>query len=233
MTLNKTLLLTAMGLLGISCAAGAQQLLYGNESATYSGGVPIAPDPVYQSFSTGNSAVELSSLTLEGAVSNPLDGGSITVALFADNSTDPAATPLEKIATIADSSLTTYLNAFAVPVSGPQVTLAPDTRYWIGIYGTNSVASSFEWQDILQSANPNAYGVSGQYGKAYGYVFPDPTIVDGYALAPFEMQILGTKAAAAPEIDAATALIALTLLAGAFAVLRDRRQTPGNQSPSF
>lgn len=233
MILDKMLLLTAMGLLGMSGAAGAQQLLYGNESGTYSGGVAIAGDPVYQSFSTGNSAVELSSLALEGAVINPADGGSITVALFADNSTAPAAAPLEKIATIADSSLTTYLNGFTVPLSGPQVTLAPDTRYWIGIYETNSVASSFEWQNILPSANPNAYGVSGQYGKAYGYVFPEPTTVDGYTFAPFEMQVLGTKATAAPEIDAATALIALTLLAGGFAVIRGRRQTPGNQSPSF
>jgi hypothetical protein len=189
-------LLSSLALLGLSMSASAEQGVYSNLTGDYedTGSFPVAGNPLFQSFTTGSSVTELSSLTLEGAAITPSDGGSIGVALFADNSTSPAAAALETIATIADSTLADYLNAFTVSLPSSQVALAPDTRYWIGVYDASPslLSSSFIWGEIAPTFNPDAIGVAGQYAETYGSTYPIPTTFDGTTYGGFEMQLAVT-----------------------------------------
>jgi hypothetical protein len=54
------------------------------------------------------------------------------------------------------------------------------------------LSSSFIWGEIAPNFNPNATGVAGQYGEAYGEVYPEPITVDGTTYGGFEMQLAVT-----------------------------------------
>jgi hypothetical protein len=210
--------LATAGYLGFCANANASVSLFESLTGTPEDAVPVSPafdgDPAYQSFSTGSQAVTLSGLDLIGWVGSLTDGGSMSIALYASNSTAPAATPLDVLGTFADSSLTTYLNGFSVPVAGLDIQLAADTRYWIGIYDSSApgYSSSFDWGERFN--NSDTVGATGQYTGIYGGVIPDPySLVDDgttYNFGPMDMAVTGVVTGSVPE-PATLGLLALGL----------------------
>jgi PEP-CTERM motif len=200
---KQALTLAAVGYLAFCATANATVVsLFGSLTGTPEDQAPVSPalggDPAYQSFSTGGRAVTLSELDLVGWVTNLTDGGSMSIALYASNSTAPAASPLDILGTFADSSLTTYLNGFSVPVAGLDIHLAADTRYWIGIYDSSApgYSSSFVWGERFN--NSDTVGATGQYTGIYGQVIPDPySFFDAsngttYDFGPMDMGVTGS-----------------------------------------
>jgi hypothetical protein len=176
----------------------------------------LGGDPAYQSFSTGSQPVTLSGLELVGWVGNLTDGGSMSIALYANNATVPASSPLDILGTFADSSLTTYLNGFSAPVAGLDIQLAADTRYWIGIDDSSApgYSSSFVWGERFD--NSDTVGATGQYTGIYGQVIPDPdSYFDAgngttYNFGPMDMAVTGVITGSVPE-PATLGLLALGL----------------------
>lgn len=212
--------LAGVGYLAFCATANATVSLFGSLTGTPEDAVPVSPalggDPAYQSFSTGSQAVTLSGLELVGWANNLTDGGSMSIALYASNSTAPAAAPLDILGTFADSSLTTYLNGFSVPVAGLDIQLAADTRYWIGIYDSSApgYSSSFDWGERFD--NSDTVGATGQYTGIYGQVIPDPySFFDAsndttYNFGPMDMAVTGVVTGSVPE-PATLGLLALGL----------------------
>lgn len=214
------LALAAVGYLAFCATANATVSLFGSLTGTPENAVTVSPalggDPAYQSFSTGSQPVTLSGLDLVGWVGNLTDGGSMSIALYANNSTGPAPTPLDTLGTFTDSSLTTSLNGFSVPVAGLDIQLAADTRYWIGIYDSSApgYSSSFVWGERFD--NSDTVGAAGQYTGIYGQVIPDPySFFDAsngttYDFGPMDMAVTGVVTGSVPE-PATLGLLALGL----------------------
>jgi hypothetical protein len=213
--------LATVGYLGFCATANASVSLFESLTGTPEDAVPVSPaadgDPAYQSFSTGSQAVTLSGLDLVGWVGSLTDGGSMSIALYASNSTAPAATPLDVLGTYADSSLTTYLNGFSVPVAGLDIQLAADTRYWIGIYDSSApgYSSSFDWGERFD--NSDTVGATGQYTGIYGQVVPDPySFFDAsndttYYFGPMDMAVSGVITGGSVPEPATLGLLGLGL----------------------
>jgi hypothetical protein len=201
------MILAAVGYLALGATANASVTLFQSLTGTPENGAIVSPslggDPAYQSFSTGSQAVTLSSLDLIGWVNSLTDGGSMSVALYASNSAAPAASALDILGTFTDSSLTTYLNGFSVPVAGLDIQLAADTRYWIGIYDSSAPgdSSSFIWGERFD--NSDTVGATGQYTGINGVVIPDPYVLsyDGgtYDFGPMDMAVTGSVTGSVPE----------------------------------
>ena len=225
---KEVIALAAAGCLTLGAAAHAGEVsLFESLTGTPEDGASVSPSlggaPAYQSFSTGSQAVTLSSLDLVGWVSSLTDGGSMTISLYASNGTAPGAA-LDVLGTYADSSLELYLNGFSVPVSGLDIHLAADTRYWIGISDTPGDSSSFTWAERFD--NSNTVGATGQYTGLNGTVIPDPysLVYDGvtYNFGPMDMAVTGTTTGSSVPEPATLGLMALGLAAVGFSLRRRR-----------
>ena len=139
-------------------SAHAGTILFDNTGATGGGADPISAGEIYASFSTGSNSGVLGSLELILVASNPNDEGTISVGLYADNSTTPGS-EIVSLGTIADSSLSTTPGLFPVTLSS-NPTLSSNTRYWIGL--STSGTGKWEW-----SSNLSGTGVSGEYFYNY------------------------------------------------------------------
>ena len=164
-----------------SASAG---IIYDNISQP-TGGVAAASfinasGPLYDSFSTGDSALSLTDVQLLLAASNPGDGFSAMIVLAADNGTSPG-TLVDFLGMVADSSLTTAPTVIDLPQTGGP--LAPDTRYWVGVIASNS---SVEW--AFDSVNDGT-GVANEFNYYSGMVKANS------AFTPFQLQV----SAATPE----------------------------------
>lgn len=217
---KQVLALAAAGYLALCATANASVTLFESLTGTPENGIQVSPavggDPAYQSFSTGSQAVTLTGLALVGWVNDLTDGGSMSVALYASNANAPASSPLDVLDTFTDASLSTALSGISVPVSGLDIQLAADTRYWIGIYDSSAAgySSSFVWGERYD--NSDTYGATGQYSEIYGtiipdpYSFTDPTNGVTYNFGPMDMAISGVATGSVPE-PATLGLLALGL----------------------
>lgn len=109
--------------------------------------------PLAQSFSTGAASFSLSDLGLALAATQPGDAGSLLVTLMSNGSNGPG-TLAATLGSIADSTLSSGLSGYDLPMASP-VVLAADTVYWIELSGA---ASSAAWG---YSSDATGTGVSG------------------------------------------------------------------------
>jgi hypothetical protein len=131
--------------------------IYDNISVS-SGGLDRASvdGPLYDSFSTGSTAVDLT-LVLANLSNNGVteSGGSFSVNLYADSSASPGVL-LTTITTLPDSDLSTNIDSVGLFPASP-IPLTADTRYWIGVVGA---ASSVAWSSASDSTGT---GVTGEF----------------------------------------------------------------------
>ncbi len=194
----------ALAFLAFSVAQASAVTIYDNLSQTSGGSAEVSSQdhgPLYDSFSTGAQAVNLTDVKLLLQASTPGDGGSFLVGLYADNSTSPGSA-LATSALTPDSVLQANLAVIDFPFLQA---LAANTRYWIGVSATNSSA---QWSYDM---------TNGGIGVANEYNFYDGSVSANNAFTPYQMQV--NVKAATPE----PASWPLVLLFGAGFVLIRRR----------
>jgi hypothetical protein len=136
--------------------------------------------------------------------------GTLTVALYADNSSSPGAL-LTTIGTLDNPALGPVPADHDFPLSTPYP-LAANTRYWIGLSATPS--SDAAW---VVSSDTAGTGITTEFWDADGMVHSN-------ADPPFQMQVVGAVITAPPAAPApASLLLALVGFAGAALYLNRKR----------
>jgi hypothetical protein len=155
------------------------------------------------SFSTGVTALTLTDVQLSIESANTSDGNTFAVELLPDTgSTSPNfGAVLEAITGVADSSLTGALADYDY-VLGP-VTLAANTRYWIGLSAPGT-SSSVQW----------SYTSSQGTGSASEYFYDASIVSPNNPFGPFQMQVNISDSSAAPEPASGWLMISLTIVFG-------------------
>jgi hypothetical protein len=169
----------------VSNSASAETILYDNLSAT-SSGTDFASNigPLYDSFSTGSSAIYFDSLGLLLSASNPSDGGTFTVSGWSDNSNSPGALLIGSSPPLSDSLLSTSLSVLYL---GTGNLLAANSRYWIELSSTGSVQWSFS-SDLTGVGVANEY-----YDNSFGGVAPNnPCATQNNPCGPYQMEVIGS-----------------------------------------
>ncbi|HEY1863019.1 MAG TPA: choice-of-anchor R domain-containing protein [Roseiarcus sp.] len=183
-TFKRGLACAVLALTPFSSISANAAYLYNNNDVI-SGGTADASildnGPLGNSFSTGPGGYTLTAVDLLVLANDPGDGGSFTVSLLNDNSTQPGSTIATD--TIADSTLSTSLSIVSAPFSS--IALAANTRYWIEL---STTTGSLEWS---YSAINDGIGVGNEYNFYAGSVSANNSFT------PYQMSI-GT-ASAAPE----------------------------------
>jgi hypothetical protein len=157
-------------------------IVYNNTAAASDGQDPVQGfGPLADSFST----VGAGNLTdVQLLLSTTGITGTTTVQLLADNSKTPG-TPIETLATISDSSLSS--SPALVDVSGfAPVALTASTRYWIEL---SSSASSAFWSWSLDTSGP---------GVANEFFSNGNGVVANVGNGPYQMQVT-VSGSAVPE----------------------------------
>jgi len=196
----------------ISSAPATAAVLYDNLSAGTNGIDNIGPPspdaigPLYDSFSTLGSSFTLTQLQILVGLQGASPVGGFNVALYNDSGASTPGSLNQNIATVLDSALSS--SASVITFSSLAITLAPATRYWIGLSSTDTNAA---W---LWSNDISGPGVAGEfYSDAHG-TFSNIT-------GPYQMQISGD---AATPLPAALPLFASGLGAlGVFGWRRNRK----------
>ena len=162
--------------------AGASNaaVIYDNLYSTTKGADPVgnyngfAFGPLYDSFSTGSSSFTLQAVKvlLSG---DSTSSGSVTVALYNDNSTSPG-TVLYTIGSISDSSLSSTLTVYDFTLATSQ-NLSANTRYWIGLKTSDNSTAYWAW-----SLDQSAVGVAGEY-------YANSSGVNSNIGGPYQMQL--------------------------------------------
>ena len=208
-------------------AVYGQTVLFNDLSDTVSTYYPAGP--IYESFSTGSTAAQLTQVQVVlGLEDSP--SGTFTFALYADSSATPGGL-IQTIATEPDSYIATQGGTYTFSVS-PTIALTANTRYWIGLTGSDSEA---EWANTNSNSGS---GVSGQYTCfLYQLVVNHPSpnlrshlIEDGCyqnVVDPFLMSVTATTqaVASAPALSFG-GMLALSLMLAASAALLLRRSAP-------
>jgi len=220
------LILVSIGL--VASAASAQTVLYNNLSSPIDYYYPIGP--IYNSFSTGSTGLVLSDVKLNLEF---LDGAptGFSVGLYADSSATPG-TLIQSLGSMSDSAISGNGAVYDFPVS-PGVSLAANTRYWIGL--TTSNGSNTGW---ATTDSTSGTGVLGAW-TCFDYVLTSATTRPtakprGFPVGCFQntagsfiMEVTATApaAATAPALSFSGMLV-LTLLLAASAALFLRRSSP-------
>lgn len=148
-----TKLILAMALASFVVASGARaDELFNNLGNAGVSSDPTGSDwgPLADSFSTGSSPFDFTSLTV--ILSGTASTGSTTAYLLSDSSTTPGAI-LEEIGTISETGLSNTPTDFSLSTS---FILAPNTTYWIEL---TSADNNTLWQWTL---DPSGVGTAGQ-----------------------------------------------------------------------
>lgn len=179
----------ALGLVvtGFLPGAANASVLYDNLSAAtgvftvnFISSPPQGAGPIYDSFSTLGSPFSFMHLQLVVGLDNRAPVGSFDVALYHDSGSNTPGSLAQDIATVLDSALSPTLGV--VSISVPAITLAANTRYWIGLNSQNTNAGWYWSNDI------SGPGVANEF----------ECIFDGCApniAGPFLMQVSGVEEA--------------------------------------
>jgi hypothetical protein len=195
--------------------AGRADSLFDNLGAAPSGADSTgnAWGPLADSFSTGSSAFDLTSLTV--ALTGTPSGGTTTAFLLSDSATTPGSI-LEEIGSISEAGLSGAPGFYALSTS---YVLSPDTRYWIELTSDDNSAN-WDW-----SFDTSGTGVAGQFlanfqGGDEWFVFPDDN-------GPYQMNVSGTN-----EVPEPSSIV--LLFAGLTAILcvAFRRRSMAKSVPS-
>jgi hypothetical protein len=179
------------GILGLAAHAG---IIYDNITGVTSfDRSSVGVNNLYDSF-TAPSNSSLTGLEMILDAFTPADGGSITIALYADSSTS-AGSLIATLATVNDSALPSTPTIEAITL-GSNPSLTAGTRYWIGISTSN--ASSIEWS--YEGKTGGGIGVSGEYwerGTSVAANSPAPS------REAYQMQLTTDAGSSAPEPSSA------------------------------
>jgi hypothetical protein len=170
--------------------------------------LPAGGGPLGDSFSTPTGAVDLTDVKLLVDATTPSDGGSFTVSLFSNTAANAPGSSLNKIGTIADSSLTTSASVVDLPLTTP-ILLSAGTRYWIVLSGTTGSGNWF-----YTTVNSGT-GVANEYNYFQGASSANTVFT------PYQMQINVT---AVPE--PASFVLLLAGVVGIAAAIRLVRVEP-------
>ena len=147
----------------ISTERAKAAVLYDNVSAAVSGidfigpPSPAAIGPLYNSFSILGSGFTITQLQiLVGLLTQPPVGG-FDVALYNDSGTNTPGSLNQFIGTVLDSAVSSSGNGGVVTFNSLAITLAPATRYWIGLSSTDTDAG---WIFSFDISGP---GVAGEF----------------------------------------------------------------------
>ena len=196
-------LLAALFCLAITANA---DVIYSNIYSVTNGTDPIGIPPggttpfgpLADSFSTGASGFNLGNVQLL-LIGQGTTGGSISVGLFSDSSTQPG-TLLSTIGTLNDSALMSS-NYFNFALASPY-TLAPNTRYWIELSTANNSGAYWAW-----SLDQTGIGVAGEY-------FNNSLGTFANANGAYQMALSGTTPVPTPAPEPATMLLLVPGLVG-------------------
>jgi hypothetical protein len=203
--------------LTLACVANSTErakaaVLYDNLSAPVSGIDFIGPPsstaigPLYDSFSTLGSSFTITQLQiLVGLLTQPPVGG-FEVAVYNDSGTSTPGSLNQFIGTVLDSAVSSSGQGGVVTFNSLAITLAPATRYWIGLSSTNTDAG---WIFSFDISGP---GVAGEFYSNAHNTFTNDT-------GPYQMRISGDAATPLPA-----ALPLFTTGLGALGLLGWRRK---------
>jgi hypothetical protein len=207
--MNRMLLLVPMGLLPLVAPVNAA-IIYDNVSASTgavsagdAGVTSTGSGPLGNSFSTGPSASKLVDVKLLMSADNSSDSGTCTVSLLSDSSTHPGSL-IATLGTINDSALPTSPTESVIdlPINAA-INLAPNTRYWIEIGGTNTSAN---WSYDVTNVGVGVANEVNYYGG---------NVSDNNSFTPYQMTVTTNPV---PEPAA------LTLIAFGAVALASRRR---------
>jgi hypothetical protein len=168
----------------------------------------------YQSFSTGSSSGELTSLSVFLNASSPSDGFSTLIALYANNANSPAMS-IVSLGSVPDSLFSGGSELVNVNLTANPL-LASNMRYWIGLVSSSPSGSS-GWGLSSSPASLFGTGVQGEFLDVQG----GGVITVSQVPDVFVMQV-GVTAEATPE-PATMVPVASALLCAAFWGVRKRR----------
>jgi hypothetical protein len=195
--------------------------IYDSTEQTTAGADPIENfGPLYDSFSTGGSSGQLSSLQLLLRTDNTLQGF-FAVGLYGDSSSSPGAL-IANLGTVPDSSLTSEVSLLNIVLSADP-SLSSDTRYWIGLSGITSGYWAY-------TQDTSGIGVNGEFSNnQFGTFSVNPN-------GAYQMEVgVSTSAAREPPtgLFSVSALSALAMLYGRRAKqLAQRPQNGGLEPPA-
>ena len=208
--MRRKLLLVPAGLALLAARVNAD-IIYDNISpstgATSAGDAGVSSvlshGPLSDSFSTGSAPGTLSDVKLLMSADMPTDGGSYTVSLLSDSSSQPGSV-IAALGTLNDSGLMVSPTESVVDVPiNSTINLAPNTRYWIEIDGANSTANwSYDNTNV-------GVGTANEFNYYNGGVSPNSSFT------PYQMTV---TTAAVPEPTA------LSLVGIGVAMLASRRR---------
>ena len=197
----------------ISTEPAKAAVLYDNLSAAVTGidfigpPSPTALGPLYDSFSTLGSSFTITQLQLlVGLLTQPPVGG-FGVALYNDSGTSTPGSLNQFIGTVLDSAVSSSGQGGVVTFNSLAITLAPATRYWIGLSSTNTDAG---W---IWSSDISGPGVAGEFYSNANDTFTNDS-------GPYQMRISGDEVVT--PLPATLPLFATGL--GAFGFLGWRRK---------
>ena len=207
-----TLILTAS--LGLAAAPGAwavgpADVLYNNLGIEPSDWSSVSEwGPLYASFSSSGLGGTLSGLKLKLTTENE-SAGTLTVGLYADNSTHPGAL-VAQLGTFDDTQLTYDYADYTIALTANPA-LAANARYWIGLFDTGNAAWAFEDADA-------GTGVAGEF-------YLDDGDVGGNRGGAFQMKVeVGGGGPSGVPDSGSSALLGLLGLGGLAAWQRRTRQ---------
>lgn len=171
----------------------AGTVVYDDTAFITTGGADVAGTTLFDSFSTGGASGSFSGLERGLIDSTPSDGGTITIALYADSTScssfstsDYPGAFVTDLGTVLDSSLTTTDSLITISlIANPA--LSAGTRYWIILTEPTLGGGSPLWDPATSASGT---GVSGEFNGDGNYPYTTTFAVESNSTGvPYVMQV--------------------------------------------